>query len=336
MTEVINEMPPVENAGEGQKELNPFFKALRTFCGWFGFGIFGATSNKRRRKVFYDVITYIILVFFAFIMIYPFWWMIAASFARNRASMLDTVWWPSELATENRGGTFFYHYTNIMRIMENNNFDYWRVVLNTLIYSIVPVVIGLITSTMAAFAFAKLNFKGKNFVFFYCLAAIMVPGPSIMIAQFCVYSELNWTMNGLSMIIPGCFGAIMTAFFIRQFLFSMPTSIIEAAKIDGAGYWRIFWGFVMPLAMPAVMAQGILSFIGCWNNYLGPLIFVRSSEWYPLALVVSQLNTEIGTNVDSAPSVMALAVLALLPVLVLFAVFQKTIIGSIMLTGSKE
>ena len=84
------------------------------------------------------------------------------------------------------------------------------------------------------------------------------------------------------------------------------------------------------------MAQGILSFIGCWNNYLGPLIFVRSSEWYPLALVVSQLNTEIGTNVDSAPSVMALAVLALLPVLVLFAVFQKTIIGSIMLTGSKE
>ena len=332
MTEVFNQNVKAESAPEEPKR-NPIAKGLDTFAGWFGFG---SKSSKTRRKVFYDVITYIILAFFSFIIIYPIWWMIATSFARNRASMLTTVWWPSALATENRGGSFFYHYSNIMRIMSNNGFNYWRVVLNTVIYSIVPVVIGLITSTMAAFAFAKLNFKGKNIVFFYCLAAIMVPGPSIMIAQFCVYSELNWTQNGLSMIIPGMFGAIMTAFFIRQFLYGLPTSIIEAAKIDGAGYWRIFWGFIMPLAMPAVMAQGILSFIGCWNNYLGPLLFVRNNDWYPLALVVSQMNTEAGEDTNNAPSVMALAVLALLPVLVLFAIFQKTIIGSIMLTGSKE
>ena len=182
MTEVFNQNVKAESAPEEPKR-NPIAKGLDTFAGWFGFG---SKSSKTRRKVFYDVITYIILAFFAFIMIYPFWWMIAASFARNRASMLTTVWWPSALATENRGGSFFYHYSNIMRIMSNNGFNYWRVVLNTVIYSIVPVVIGLITSTMAAFAFAKLNFKGKNIVFFYCLAAIMVPGPSIMIAQFCV------------------------------------------------------------------------------------------------------------------------------------------------------
>ena len=157
-----------------------------------------------------------------------------------------------------------------------------------------------------------------------------------MIAQFCVYSTLGWTDNGLAMIIPGCFGAIMTAFFIRQFLYGMPTAILEAARIDGAGYWRQFTSFVMPLAKPAIMAQFILSFMGCWNNYLASSVFITEDMWKPLVLAVSQLDTSYGTDVTNAPAVMAASVLALVPILVLFAVFQKTIIGSIMLTGSKE
>ena len=173
-------------------------------------------------------------------------------------------------------------------------------------------------------------------MFFYCLAGIMIPGPSIMITQYCIYTELGWTLNGLAMIIPGCFGAVMTAFFIRQYLYGMPTAIIEAAKIDGAGYWRIFWQFVVPLAMPAITAQFILSFIGSWNNYLGPLLFVQSEAWYPLALLVVEFKKKIGDNTTNYPSIMAISVLALLPVLILFGAFQKWILGSIMLTGSKE
>ena len=328
---MINQTPVTENA----PQLNKFQTILGSFCAFFGFGIFGYKSSKKRKKVFLDVITYVLLVLVALVMIYPFWWMFIVSFAYNQLTMLQTAFFPASWATSYDDG-LFHHYTNIMNLMELSGMNYWKTVFNTVLYSIVPVAVGVVTSTMAAFAFAKLNFKGKNIAFFYCLAAIMVPGPSIMIAQFCIYSELQWTSNGLAMIIPGCFGAIMTAFFVRQYLYGLPTSIIEAAKIDGAGYWRIFWAFIMPLALPAIMAQAILSFIGCWNNYLGPLLFVTDPDWYPLALAVAVLDTQVGTNVDNAPSVMAAAVLALLPVLVIFAVFQKMIIGSIMLTGSKE
>lgn len=313
-------------------------------------------SSKKFKKILFDVICYVLLTLGGITMLYPFWWMFAASLAGPQYGadgatvnsalnvMITTIFWPAATYAGTDFG-LFHNYSNAVKLLNDAwqtvtiggvQYAFWRSIINTLIYSLVPVTIGVITSTMAAFAFAKLDFKGKNFVFFYCLAAVMVPFPSIMIAQFCVYSTLGWTDNGLAMIIPGCFGAIMTAFFIRQFLYGMPTAILEAARIDGAGYWRQFTSFVMPLAKPAIMAQFILSFMGCWNNYLASSVFITEDMWKPLVLAVSQLDTSYGTEVTNAPAVMAASVLALIPILVLFAVFQKTIIGSIMLTGSKE
>lgn len=333
--ELFDVAPEEETANETEGKLSVWetiVKGLCKFASWFGFGSKYYRSNKRRKKLFFDVITYVILIAFAFIMIYPFWWMISASFAKNRNIMInESTWWPSQTRED-----LFGNYANVITIASQGGTDFWQSVGVTLLYSLVPVTVGIITSTMAAFAFAKLNFKGKNVVFFYCLAGIMIPGPSIMITQYCFYNELGWTLNGLAMIIPGCFGAVLTAFFIRQYLYGMPTAIIEAAKIDGAGYWRIFWQFVVPLAMPAITAQFILSFIGSWNNYLGPLLFVQSEAWYPLALLVAQFESKIGSATENYPSIMAISVLALLPVLILFGVFQKWILGSIMLTGSKE
>lgn len=333
--ELFDVAPEEETANETEGKLSVWetiVKGLCKFASWFGFGSKYYRSNKRRKKLFFDVITYVILIAFAFIMIYPFWWMISASFAENRNIMInESTWWPSRTRED-----LFGNYANVITIASQGGTDFWQSVGVTLLYSLVPVTVGIITSTMAAFAFAKLNFKGKNVVFFYCLAGIMIPGPSIMITQYCFYNELGWTLNGLAMIIPGCFGAVLTAFFIRQYLYGMPTAIIEAAKIDGAGYWRIFWQFVVPLAMPAITAQFILSFIGSWNNYLGPLLFVQSEAWYPLALLVAQFESKIGSATDNYPSIMAISVLALLPVLILFGIFQKWILGSIMLTGSKE
>ncbi len=335
----MSEETNVVAAASAEEKLSFFqtvHKGLCKFASWLGFGSKYYRSNKRRKKIFFDVITYVILIGFAFIMIYPFWWMISASFASTRSIMVgNSAWWPTQTAGE-QYGDLFYHYGNVLTIANGSGTTLFQSIGVTLMFSLVPVTIGIITSTMAAFAFAKLNFKGKNFIFFYCLAGIMIPGPSIMITQYCIFTELGWTENGLAMIIPGCFGAIMTAFFVRQYLFGMPTAIIEAAKIDGAGYWRIFWQFVVPLAMPAIAAQFILSFIGSWNNYMGPLLFVQERSWWPLALLVRWFDQESSGSEQNAPAVMAISVLALLPVLILFAVFQKWILGSIMLTGSKE
>ncbi len=371
---VLTEVPSGENAEADKggkfgnalrkagKAVGRFFKnipaylraALRTFCGWFGFGVFGGRSSKKRKKIFFDVIGYTLLTIGGITMLYPFWWMFAASLAgptigadgvtvtsNALQNMITTIFWPA--ATSNFG--LFYNYQQAITLLNSawqtvtiggQAYAFWRSVVNTLLYSLIPVTVGVFTSASAAFAFAKLDFKGKNFVFFYCLAAIMIPFPSIMIAQFCVYSSIGWTDNGLAMIVPGCFGAILTAFFIRQYLYGMPTAILEAARIDGAGYWRQFTSFVIPLAKPSIMAQFILSFMGSWNNYLAPQVFITEDMWKPLTLAIGQLDTSYGTDVTNAPSVMAASVLALLPILILFAIFQKTIIGSIMLTGSKE
>lgn len=307
-------------------------------------------GSKKRSKLIADIVTYVVLVFGAFIMLYPFWWMIIASFDVNTKDISDNlVWWPSSgLSTfEWYGGADgFYHYTWLLEtdgiVYDQISVTFWRIIGNTLLYSIVPVVVGVVTSTSAAFAFAKIEWIGRDVVFMVLLSAIMIPGPSIMLIQYCMYANWGWLDNGwMVMIIPGLFGSIMTAFFVRQFLFGMPTSIIEAAKIDGAGYWRIFWSFIMPLAMPAVMAQAILSFMGCWNNYMGCYVMLRNNtEWWNLPVLVADLSKNLinkGTGGAQWYGVaFAGAVMSVIPVLILFGVFQKQIMGSLMLTGSKE
>ena len=333
-----------------EPQYSSFRYAVGAVLAFFGVSSKTHRASKKRAKLVGDIFTYVILIFGGFLMLYPFWWMIAASFAATADSTVGTgaianmVWWPSvALPTLINGKEegLFYNYQILFSDGFNSTyfapgFSYWRAVGNNLFYSIVPVVVGVITSAMAAFSFAKINWVGRNAVFMFLLAAIMIPGPSIMATQYAMYQSFGFTSNWAVMVVPGLFGSIMTAFFIRQFLFGLPTSIIEAAKIDGAGYGRIFVSFILPLAMPAIVAQGLLSFMGVWNNYLSSYIFIRSnSEWInlPHAMWVMESSTLYDQN--QGP-LLAAAVMCVLPVIILFAIFQRMIIGSLMLTGSKE
>ncbi len=328
--------------------------AVGAVLAFFGISSKTHRASKKRAKFVGDIFTYIILLFGTFLMVYPFWWMIAASFADTTDSASATqiireiVWWPtrstagSAFSSTHAGGLFWNYrifFTEGLTVV-NDDFTFWRALLNNLLYSIVPVVVGVITSASAAFSFAKINWIGRNAVFYFLLAAIMVPGPSIMTAQYAMYHGLHWQENGLVLIIPGMFGSIMTAFFIRQFLFGLPTSIIEAAKIDGAGYFRIFCGFILPLAMPAIMAQGLLSFMGCWNNYMGSYIMIPdNSNAVNLPHAIAKMDGYGGGGryaSQNYAAVIAGSVICVIPVMVLFACFQKLIISSLMLTGSKE
>ena len=344
-------MENTNSVTQEQKEYSPVRYAWGSFLAFFGISSKTHNASKKRAKLVGDIVTYIVLIFGAFLMAYPFWWMLAASFADSSTPAFSgqinaIVWWPIRSLPQ-EGQHFFYNYEWLFdRGMVGAagastgfpvGYTYWRAVLNNLIYSIVPVVVGVVTSASAAFAFSKINWKGRDVVFMFLLAAIMVPGPSIMTTQYAMYNSFNWLSNDnawMTLTIPGMFGAIMTAFFIRQFLYGLPTSIIEAAKIDGVGYFRIFVSFILPLAMPAIVAQGLLSFMGCWNNYMGSLIFIRTSSlWINLPHAMAIMNTN---NPQNQGPVMAAAVMCVLPVIILFAIFQKMIIGSLMLTGSKE
>ena len=346
------DMQPADPApvAESQPQYSSFRYAVGAVAAFFGISTKTHRASKKRAKFVGDVVTYIILIFGGFLMLYPFWWMIAASFAATVPSLggktviSQLVWWPSlsyPITVKGAEAGAFYNYEFVFdtAFVQGfpNGYSYWRAVGNNLFYSIVPVVVGVVTSAMAAFSFAKINWIGRNVVFMVLLAAIMVPGPSIMAMQYAMYNSFGFTDSWLVMVIPGLFGSIMTAFFIRQFLFGLPTSIIEAAKIDGAGYGRIFVSFILPLAMPALVAQGLLSFMGCWNNYMGSYIFISSSSlWMNLPHAMARLESNNEDLAINQGPILAASVLCVLPVIILFAVFQKMIIGSLMLTGSKE
>ena len=344
---------PAGAAVEEEPHYSSFRYAVGAVLAFFGFSTKTHRASKKRAKFVGDVATYIILIFGGFLMLYPFWWMIAASFAAtvnlttgqgDVTIISNLVWWPSRSYPNTVNSVdvgAFYNYEIVLGSAFTRGFpsgySYWRAVGNNLFYSIVPVVVGVVTSAMAAFSFAKINWIGRNAVFMFLLAAIMVPGPSIMAMQYAMYDSFGFTDSWLVMVIPGLFGSIMTAFFIRQFLFGLPTSIIEAAKIDGAGYGRIFVSFILPLAMPALVAQGLLSFMGVWNNYMGSYIFISSSSpWMNLPHAMTRLESNNSAFETNQGPILAAAVLCVLPVIILFAIFQKMIIGSLMLTGSKE
>ena len=205
---------------------------------------------------------------------------------------------------------------------------------NSLIVALSVTIIGTFTSALAAFALAKLRLPYKNAIFLVLLSGLMVPYPTIMIPQFVMFSRLHWVDTLLPLIVPLLFGNIIMIFFLRQYLSTVPDSMIEAAKIDGASYLQIFRVMIMPMIRPAVAAQFILWFMFIWNDYLAPILYLNTPEKQTLQVVIANLNVEFATQRDY-PLIMAASFVALLPILVVFLIFQRQIIESVALTGSK-
>ncbi|WP_315095835.1 carbohydrate ABC transporter permease [uncultured Cellulomonas sp.] len=205
---------------------------------------------------------------------------------------------------------------------------------NSLIVALSVTVVGSLTSALAAFALAKLRLPYKNAIFLVLLSGLMVPYPTIMIPQFVMFSRLHWVDTLLPLIVPLLFGNIIMIFFLRQYLSSVPDSMIEAAKIDGASYLQIFRVMIMPMIRPAIAAQFILWFMAIWNDYLAPILYLNTPERQTLQVVIANLNVEFATQRDY-PLIMAASFVALLPILVVFLVFQRQIIESVALTGTK-
>jgi len=205
---------------------------------------------------------------------------------------------------------------------------------NSLIVAGTVTVIGSLSSTLAAFAFAKLRMPFKNALFLMLLAGMMIPFPTIMIPQFMVFAQIGWVDTLLPLIVPGVFGNIIMIFFLKQYLQNVPDSIIEAAKLDGASYLQIFFRLIFPAIRPAMAAQFILWFMAVWNDYLAPIIYLNTPEKQTLQLVIASFNAQYAIQTDY-PLIMAASFVALLPVLIIFIIFQRQIIESVALTGGK-
>lgn len=284
----------------------------------------GSTGEVLSTKA--KVANVIIMVFLfagAIIMIFPLIYMVLMScMTINETIAVNFVWFPS-----------VWHWENYAEVAQDPQF--YSGVLNSIIVAVPTLLIGCFTSSLAAFSFAKLRFRGKN-VFFLCLlATMMIPFASIMIPQYVMFSKVGLLSTLLPLILPGALGNISVIFFLRQNLAGIPSTLVEAALIDGCGYFRIYYAIFLPLMKGALATQAILWFMGIWNDFLAPQVFVgRTQRLYTLQLVIMQYF-ENNKTVADYPIIMTASVFSMLPTLILFFIFQRFIIESVALSGIK-
>lgn len=278
------------------------------------------TVTARRRAT--TVVFFVLVLLGALTMVLPFLWMVSTSLKESKMVFeFPPQWIPDPFD--------FSHYV-----------DVWNVVplasglLNSAIVTLLVVAIGTFSTTMAAFAFAKLNFPLKGLLFTLLLATMMVPVIVTLIPQFLVYAEVGWIDTLLPLIVPGILGNVLMLFFLRQYMMGLSNELLDAAKLDGAGYFRIYWSVFLPLCRPAIAANVIIVFMATWNDYLGPLIFTNSPDKSTVQLVVASLTGYYAEQTDF-PMVMAASVIAVLPVVVLFSLMQRHFVDSFAISGIK-
>jgi len=266
----------------------------------------------------------ITLFIFAFGLLFlsPFFWMLSASFKPEAEVFRYPVQWIPETwhAVENYKKVWFgthppfYHY-------------YW----NSIKVVILTTMTSIIVSSLAAYSFAKLNFKGKDILFLIVLATFMVPSQSLFVPQFILFRWMNLYDTHLALILLHSFSVLGT-FMLRQFFLGILNDYLDSGKMDGAGHLRIFTHIALPMVLPAIATYGILRFIWTWNDYQMPLIFLHSIDLYTLQLGIRQFADENGQIYSLQ---MAAAVLAVVPLLIVFLIAQKQVIEGIQLGGVK-
>jgi alpha-1,4-digalacturonate transport system permease protein len=255
------------------------------------------------RIVFHDVAAIVVCAIF----LLPVIWAVASAFK------------PSEELFEFPPSLFPHHPT--LQSFQNifSTGDVLRYALNSFLVAVGSSLITLLISSMAGFALAKYRFPGQKILFLLIIGMLLVPLQVLMIPVFLVLKTLGWVNSLLGIIIPPAATPTGT-FMLRQFILGIPDELIEAARLDGASDWKIYWHVILPLSAPVLAALGILSFTWRWNDYIWPLIAITSQDRYTLQLALANL---IGTNTVEWGTLLAYATSVLLPVLVVFVIFQR-------------
>lgn len=277
------------------------------------------TSSVKRQQALIKSVVYVLLILGSMIMIVPFVWMIVTSF-----KPLDEI--------NTYPPSFFIRRPTIKAYIELfRMIPMARYFLNSLFVTSAITAANLFFCSLAGYAFAKHRFFGRDKIFLILLGSMMIPWQVNLIPGFVIVKKFGWLNSYMGLIIP----AISSAFGIfltRQFIMTIPDDLIDAAKIDGCSEFMIYRVIILPLIKPALASLAIFTFMGQWNNFVWPLVIIYSSKMRTIPLALSVLNGQFG---DNFAMVMAGAVVATLPVLIVFIAFQKYFIKGITLTGLK-
>jgi multiple sugar transport system permease protein len=210
--------------------------------------------------------------------------------------------------------------------------DFPRFLANTLLIAALTVLGQIITCSMVGWGFARMRFAGREFLFMVMLATMMIPGQISMVPTFMIYRWLGWIDTFLPLIVPAWFGGAFFSFLYRQFFLGIPVEMDEAAKMDGCSPIRTYWSVLLPMARPVTVTVGVYTFLGAWNEFLGPLIYINSDHKRTLSLALARFQGAYGTDV---PMLMAAATLMLIPVLLIYFFSQRALMQGMVVSGVK-
>ncbi|WP_138493090.1 carbohydrate ABC transporter permease [Paenibacillus pinistramenti] len=263
---------------------------------------------------------HLLLIAVALTTIFPFYWMITTSIKPSDAIFQV----PPQLVPKSFTLEYFPKVFELMPMA--------RAYLNSTKIAVLVTVGTLLTSSIAAYAFAKIKFKGSGALFAVFLATLMIPGQVTLIPLYILFSKFNWIDTHLPLIVPAIMINAYGVFMIKQFMGGIPNAYLESAKIDGASHPRIYWQIVMPLCKPAVITLGLFTFIGNWNNFFGPLIFLNSENKFTVPLIISSFK---GVYTVDWGLLMAASTVAIVPIIILYLLTQKYYVQGIAMSGIK-
>jgi len=284
--------------------------------------------SKKRAKLVTDIFSFIIIVIFSALVLLPIWWIFRSSLMGS----MDIFLWPPKflpLGTWNPGEWMWSNYS-----IRETSFDFFGYLINSMTISVPCVVFGTTTAISCAYAFARLNFKGKNFLFSLCIGSMLLPSVVTIIPLYMGWTTLGLVDSYWPLILPYlCGGGAFNIFLLRQFIKTIPKELDEAAKIDGAGYFRTLVSIIVPTIKPAIIVVGLLIFIATWNDLLQQLIYIHSRDKYTMVL---GLTIFFGTFKADYAGMFAATMLTFIPGLVIYMIGQRYFVEGIVMTGMKN
>ncbi|HEY3780285.1 MAG TPA: carbohydrate ABC transporter permease [Fimbriimonadaceae bacterium] len=269
------------------------------------------------------VLAVLLLIAGSIMFMMPFWTSLMISLKTPGEVAKTSSWsWPQHLTTDN------YH-----TVLTNPNVSFSQFFINTAIIAVLSTLGVIISSSLVAYAFARLRFWGRDRLFILFISTMMLPPIVTMIPTYLLFKELHWVDTFLPLIVPAWFGGgAFNIFLLRQFFMTIPRDLDEAALLDGAGHLRIWWKIILPLSKPALVTVCLFSFVGAWRDFMGPLIYLDSVEKQTLELGLSTYNS---LRAQEWHLLMAGSVLVTIPLIVLFFIGQRYFVKGITMTGIK-
>jgi multiple sugar transport system permease protein len=279
-------------------------------------------NRPSARKRALSVLRHAALIIATFIFLLPFYWMVISSLKENTLVFSNPVqWFPSPI-----------RWQNFIEALDYPGFPFLKFLWNSTYYAGLVTIGTVFSCSLAGYAFARLRFPGRDLLFGLTVASLMIPGIVTFIPVFILFKNINWLGSYLPLIVPAFFGNAFFIFMMRQFFSGLPEELADAARVDGAGEFAIFFRIMLPLVKPALLVTAVFTFLWTWHEFFGPLIYLSNQEQYPLSLGLyafrSRRTTEWGL-------MMAGAVMTTLPLIILFFIAQRYFLEGIKLSGLK-